>query len=77
MPIEPIAELGARASAVAGVPFPVAMVHGVARPPDGRIARLVVAHLAERFAVDPDALTDGMFPASAGRRRRAKSVTSP
>jgi hypothetical protein len=67
-------ELAARAAAAAGVPFPTALVHGVARPPDGRIARLVVAHAATCFEVAPEVFTDAVFPAGAGRRRRAKSA---
>lgn len=74
---ERAAELAARAAAVAGVPFPPALVHGVARPPDGRIARLVFAHAAAGFGVTAEALSDGVFPAGAGRRRRAKSAADP
>jgi len=68
------AELAARASAAARIPFPVALVHGVARPPDGRIARLIGAHAAACFGVTPEALSDATFPAGAGRRRRTKSA---
>jgi hypothetical protein len=71
---ERAAELAARAAATAGVPFPVALVHGVARPPDGRIARLVLAHAAACFEVTPEVIVDAVFPASAGRRRRSKSA---
>jgi len=71
---ERAAELAARAAATAGVPFPVALVHGVARPPDGRIARLVLAHAAACFDTAPEVIADAVFPASAGRRRRSKSA---
>ncbi|MEJ7734471.1 MAG: hypothetical protein WKG00_35400 [Polyangiaceae bacterium] len=73
---ERAADLAARAAATAGVPFPVALVHGVARPPDGRIARLVLAHAAECFEAAPEVIADAVFPASAGRRRRTKSAAA-
>lgn len=47
------------------------LVEALARPPGGRLTPVVLSELARRFAVQPRALSETLFPS---RRRRAETL---
>ncbi|EYF04681.1 hypothetical protein [Chondromyces apiculatus] len=62
-----LASLAARASAHSGIDVDVAFARAVHAPPEGRLNRVVMAALAERSGLPPDALRQMLFPRRARR----------
>jgi hypothetical protein len=60
-----------QAAAVARFTLDPPLVAELTRPPGGRLAPVVLRELARRFAVEPRALSETLFPS---RRRRAETL---
>jgi len=73
---EELAALLARAP-TCRIPLDLAFVERVARPPSGRLNRVVFRVLGEVFELDGDALWDGLFPARRGTRFAPRGPGTP